>query len=202
MVENIVGKKEKMLVISIFSFSHNVFKRLFFFTGSVFFKGLCGKELNAWNGNKRWTFNISNLEAYKCIILYIVRQNAFRQFDKISVQNISIVLVVDFTLYFTVQYKTYFLYWLSTYPISFQLCGWMRGLSLSLQTVWDMNKRINWNRLRPLNFLHRWYVQSYGKNEMQIVENMILFVYCMHYIKYRYMCLLIYIFCHRLHFFL
>ena len=30
-VENIVGKKEKMLVTSIFSFSHNVFKGFFSF---------------------------------------------------------------------------------------------------------------------------------------------------------------------------
>ena len=37
------GKKEKMLVSSIFSFSHNVFKRLLFQGRQKL--GLCGKEL-------------------------------------------------------------------------------------------------------------------------------------------------------------
>ena len=41
-VENIV-EKEKMLVTSIFSFTHNVFKRLLFQGHEKL--GLCGKEL-------------------------------------------------------------------------------------------------------------------------------------------------------------
>ena len=42
-VENIVGKEE-MLVTSIFTFSHSVFKRLPF--QGRFKSGLCGKELS------------------------------------------------------------------------------------------------------------------------------------------------------------
>ena len=41
--ENIAGKEEKMLNSSMFSFSHNVFKRLL--QGNKI-SGLCGKELN------------------------------------------------------------------------------------------------------------------------------------------------------------
>ena len=43
-VENIVVKKEKIMVISIFSFSHNVFKSLLF--QGPYKSGLCGKVSN------------------------------------------------------------------------------------------------------------------------------------------------------------
>ena len=51
-IENIVGEKEKMLVTSIFSFSHNVFKRLRSFSRSWKPK-IVWERVNLWS---QWPF--------------------------------------------------------------------------------------------------------------------------------------------------
>ena len=55
-VENMVGKGAKMLVTSIFSFSHNVFKRILSWGCSK--SGLCGTELKPFSTKTVWEKDI------------------------------------------------------------------------------------------------------------------------------------------------